>query len=73
MHIVLWLERMNNFLLHSGLLLRQFLVDMFVKIKTERLNYIKNNQSKLRVYEYIHLKNAIGRRDNQLGKLVVLS
>lgn len=64
-----------NFLLRSGSLLSQFLVDMFAKIETERLNYIRNNQSKLRVDEYIHLKDAIGRRDvngDQLGKLVVL-
>ena len=37
----------------------QFMVDMFVKIETERLNYIRYNQSSLRATEYIHLKDAI--------------
>lgn len=37
---------------------------------------MRNNTSKLRVDEYIHLKGAIERRDvncDQLGKLVVLT
>lgn len=51
------------------------MVDEYAKIETERLNYIKNNQVKLRADSYIHLKDAIGRRDieaNQLGQMVIL-
>lgn len=32
---------------------------MWVKIETERLMYIKNNQIKLRVENYIHLRDSI--------------
>ncbi|KAL4083881.1 hypothetical protein QTP88_029197 [Uroleucon formosanum] len=49
--------------------------DEYAKIETERLNYIKNNQAKLRADIYIHLKDAIGRRGieaNQLGQMVIL-
>ncbi|KAL0852606.1 hypothetical protein ABMA27_016944 [Loxostege sticticalis] len=52
-----------------------FLVKYRALFKTERLNYIKNNQAKLRADNYIHLKDAIGRQDteaNQLGQMVVL-
>ncbi|XP_044591470.1 uncharacterized protein LOC123269700 [Cotesia glomerata] len=56
-------------------LFNQFLVDMYAKIETERLNWIRNNQTKLRSEEYIHLKDAIVKRDGQfseLGRMVVL-
>ncbi|KAF0746848.1 Helitron like N domain-containing protein, partial [Aphis craccivora] len=36
---------------------KPFTVDAFVKIETERLRYIRCNQSKLRVDNYIHLKD----------------
>ncbi|GFW01795.1 OTU domain-containing protein [Trichonephila clavipes] len=51
------------------------LIDMFAKIETERLNWIRHNQKKLRSEEYIHLKDAITATDGQLpelGKMVVL-
>ncbi|GFR06687.1 ATP-dependent DNA helicase [Trichonephila clavata] len=50
-------------------------VDMFAKIESERLNWIRHNQKKLRSEEYIHLKDAITATDGQLselGKMVVL-
>ncbi|XP_074108441.1 uncharacterized protein LOC141533449 [Cotesia typhae] len=56
-------------------LFNQFLVDMYTKIETERLNWIRNNQTKLRSEEYIHLKDAMVKRDGQfseLGRMVVL-
>ncbi|GFY04398.1 ATP-dependent DNA helicase [Trichonephila clavipes] len=56
-------------------LLNQFLVDMFAKIETERLDWIRHYQKKLRSEEYIHLKDAITATDGQLselGKMVVL-
>ncbi|KAI8430431.1 hypothetical protein MSG28_000708 [Choristoneura fumiferana] len=51
----------------------QYLVDEYAKI--ERLNFIRNNQKKLRADSYVHLMDAIGRQDvdvNQLGQMVVL-
>ena len=40
-------------------LFRQYIVDIYVKIGSERLRYIKFNQKKLRSEEYIHLRDAI--------------
>jgi len=51
-------ENPENHLLRYGQLFNQFIVDAFVKIETERLRYIRCNQSKLRVENYIHLKDA---------------
>ena len=47
---------------------------MYVKIETERLNYIRYNQSKLRVEEYIHLQDAVSNDGLQaeVGQLVIL-
>ncbi|GFQ99776.1 ATP-dependent DNA helicase [Trichonephila clavata] len=52
-------------------LLNQFLVDMFAKIESERLNWIRQNQKKLRNEEYIHLKDAITATDGQLSELEI--
>lgn len=68
-------EEMDNYLVQYGSLFSQYLVDMYAKIETEKLNFIRNHQKKLRADNYVHLKDAIGRQDvqaNQLGKLVVL-
>ena len=55
-------------------LLNQFIVDMYVKIETERLLYIRLNQRKLRVENYDHLKDAIQNDGNleEMGKLIIL-
>ncbi|XP_061385321.1 uncharacterized protein LOC133320740 [Danaus plexippus] len=70
--------RRNNFnlLLRCRLLLLQFLVDMYVKVESERLRFIALNQTKLRAENYIHLQDAV-RNDadldpNNLGQLVIL-
>ncbi|GBM28048.1 hypothetical protein AVEN_27437-1 [Araneus ventricosus] len=64
----------ENRLLNYRQLLHQYLVDMYAKIEAERLLFIRLNQKKLRVDEYIHLKDAITNDsdpDNH-GKLVIL-
>ena len=69
------MKELDNHLLRYGPLFNQYLVDMYEKIETERLNFIRNHQNKLRADKYIHLKDAVGRQDvdaDQLGKLVVL-
>lgn len=56
-------------------LLNQFLVDMYAKKETERLNFIRNNQKKLRSENYVHLKDAMKKADSEwseLGKMTVL-
>ncbi|XP_055543188.1 uncharacterized protein LOC129728760 [Wyeomyia smithii] len=49
----------DNHLLRYRRLFQQYAVDMYVKIETERLNFIKFNQVKLRSEEYVHLRDAI--------------
>lgn len=42
----------NSILLHAGRLLQQYVVDMYVKTETSRLDYFRNNQ-KIYVLNYI--------------------
>ncbi|XP_065356368.1 uncharacterized protein LOC135950766 [Calliphora vicina] len=56
-------------------LFSQYLVDMYAKIETERLNYIRSHQKELRSENYIHLRDAVGRQDANalnIGQMVVL-
>ena len=39
-------------------LFHQFVVDMYAKIESERLLYIRLNQTKLRSEQYIHLRDS---------------
>ncbi|GFW19014.1 ATP-dependent DNA helicase [Trichonephila clavipes] len=70
--------RRNNFnlLLRCRLLFHQFLVDMYVKVESERLRFIALNQTKLRAENYIHLQDAIKNNadldPNNLGQMVIL-
>lgn len=50
--------------LKCGRLFLQFVVDVAAKIESERLLYIRLNQTKLRAEEYIHLKDAITKVKN---------
>ncbi|CAL4067133.1 unnamed protein product, partial [Meganyctiphanes norvegica] len=57
----------------SGRLFLQFLVDMYAKIESERLYYIRNHQTELRVDQYAHLMDAINNDTIQdAGQLVIL-
>ncbi|GBO09070.1 hypothetical protein AVEN_62586-1 [Araneus ventricosus] len=62
----------NHILLYRQLF-HQYIVDMYAKIESEHLLYIKFNQQKLRV-EYIHLKDAITNDENvsDIGRMVIL-
>lgn len=66
--------RENNYILKHRQLLNQFVVDMYVKIESERLLFLKLNQDKLRASEYIHLKDSLDREkgSNNVGKMVIL-
>ncbi|UYV71019.1 hypothetical protein LAZ67_8001425 [Cordylochernes scorpioides] len=60
--------------IETGQLFSQYIVDMYAKIESERLLYIRLNQKELRVEEYIHLRDAIA-NDGMVanfGKLVIL-
>ncbi|XP_044594412.1 uncharacterized protein LOC123271894 [Cotesia glomerata] len=64
----------HNHLHYFRSVFSQFLVDMYAKIESERLAFIRNNQSKLRAENYIYLQDALRNDENinEIGKLVVL-
>jgi len=67
-------QNQPNHLLNYRQLFHKYLVDMYATIKTERLLFIRLNQQKLCVDDYIHLKNAVANDGNASnhGKLVIL-
>ncbi|GFU32744.1 helitron_like_N domain-containing protein [Trichonephila clavipes] len=67
-------ENADNHVLKCWQLLHQYIVDMYAKIESERLLYIRLNQVKLRSEEYIHLRDAVVNDGNlsALGKMVIL-
>lgn len=67
-------ENEYNHIINCRQLFQQFIVDMYAKIESERLLYIRQNQSKLRTDEYIHLRDAIASDGNvqNLGRLLIL-
>lgn len=64
----------SNHILKCGKLFHQFVVDMYAKIESERLLYIRLNQKKLRVDNYIHLRDSImnDSNANDIGQKVIL-
>lgn len=66
--------REDNYLLHFRQLFHQYLVDMYAKIETERLQFIRFNQKKLRAEDYIHLKDTVNQNEssNNFGQMVIL-
>jgi hypothetical protein len=55
-------------------LFNQYLVDMYAKVESGRLLYIRTHQRELRAENYVHLQDALGRNDNveQLGQKIIL-
>lgn len=63
-------DRPNSFLQLFGRLFQQFIVDQYAKIEIGRLNFIRNNQDKLRVEMYKGLLESIAENDHKnLGKI----
>ena len=71
---VMFRQHQYNHLHYFRQLLNQYLVDMYAKIETERLMFIKMNQKKLRSENYVHLQDALREDGNteNLGQLVIL-
>ncbi|CAF4918492.1 unnamed protein product [Pieris macdunnoughi] len=48
--------------------------NQYAKIESERLAYIRNNQTKLRAENYVHLRDALQANEhrNGIGQLVIL-
>ncbi|XP_059160882.1 uncharacterized protein LOC131944344 [Physella acuta] len=67
-------ENQENHILKCRQLFHQYIVDMYAKIESERLLFIRLNQTKLRSEEYIHLRDAIttDANPNDIGKMVIL-
>lgn len=67
-------ENQVNTILKCRHLFHQYAVDMYAKIETERLNYIKYNQQKLRAEDYVHLRDAISADGNarNVGQMIIL-
>ena len=63
----------NNHLLRCRQLLSQYVVDMYAKIESERLRYLRMNQRQLRVESYIHLRDALVNDNlNEVGQVTIL-
>lgn len=64
----------ENHILKYRRLFHQLSVDMYCKIETERLNYIRLNQKQLRSEEYIHLRDALNADGNaeNVGRMTIL-
>ncbi|CAH2224923.1 jg5073, partial [Pararge aegeria aegeria] len=67
-------ENEDNHILKCRRLYHKYVVDMNVKIETERLTFIRLNQTKLRSEEYIHLRDAINTDGNaqNVGRMTIL-
>lgn len=67
-------ENENNYIVKCRKLFHQYVVDMYAKIETERLNYIRFNQARLRSEEYVHLRDAINNdaNGNDIGRMTIL-
>ena len=64
----------ENFNLKCRQLFHQYVVDMCAKIESERLLYIRLNQTNLRSEQYIHLRDAVVNDGNttNVGRLIIL-
>ncbi|GFY36535.1 ATP-dependent DNA helicase [Trichonephila clavipes] len=69
-------QNAENHILKCRQLFHQYIVDMYAKIETERLLYIRLNQTELRSEQYIHLRDAIVNggnvNPNELGRMAIL-
>ena len=62
-------------MLNMRRLFQQFCVDMYCEIETERLNWVRREQSKLRADSYSNLRDSLSPRDGDpqnVGQVVVL-
>ncbi|XP_075486067.1 uncharacterized protein LOC142525622 isoform X2 [Primulina tabacum] len=66
----------SSILLYGGRLLQQFIVDMYVKLETTRLDYYRLNQAEMRSELYQGIVDSVVRgeaRGSEVGKHIVLS
>ena len=69
------MHRQNSFniILRCRQLFHQYIVDMYAKIESERLLFIRTHQQQLRVADYIHLRDSLTNDGHaNVGQLVIL-
>ena len=64
----------DNVILRCRELCQQFMIDMHVKLQSERLRCLRFNQQKLRAEEYIRLRDAVVNNadDAKIGNSIIL-
>lgn len=67
-------ENEDNHILKCRRLYHKYVINMYVKIETNRLTFIRLNQTKLRSEEYIHLRDAINTDGNaqNVSRIIIL-
>ena len=69
-------RRNYNCLFHCGKLTQQYIVDAFVKIESNNLEFLRRNQTKLRVDLYTGLKESLENQAREanvpLGNMFIL-
>ncbi|CAD7078329.1 unnamed protein product [Hermetia illucens] len=67
-HRIMVRQHQDNYILRYRQLFHQYIVDMYAKVESERLRFLRLNQAKLRSEEYIHLRDAVaGNIDGNLN------
>ncbi|XP_073121315.1 uncharacterized protein [Henckelia pumila] len=66
----------TSVLLYGGRLLQQFVVDMYIKLETTRLDYFRNHQAEMRSELYQGIVDSVVRgeaKGSEVGRRIVLS
>lgn len=58
-------NKLDNYILQYPQLYHQYDVDMYAKIESGRLRYLRFSQAKLQSEDYIHLRNVIIRNNDK--------
>jgi len=71
--LMIWQDE-DNYILKCHQLFHQYIVDMYAKIESEHLLFIRLNQTKLCSEQYIHLQDAVVNDSNttNVGRLMIL-
>ncbi|KAK8928519.1 hypothetical protein KSP39_PZI017174 [Platanthera zijinensis] len=65
-----WMQQRSNtpsILLHAGRLLQQYMVDMYIKVETQKLRWIRSHQSDIRAEHYQGLQDCLYSGENDAG------
>lgn len=73
-HRIMIRQDEDNYILRCRQLFHQYIVDMYAKIETERLVFLRFHQMQLRSEDYIHLRDAVLNDGNatDVGRLTIL-